>query len=167
MPFVGYVGWIYFRPELLATAFVVVGTLFVALAIGWFLLGKRGLPGRDLDPAERSWYSREAAVLLVELAPLILSLKEREESLGLELPSADASRARKVQEAMRRTGSGELWSAFARASALVEEDPKRAAEQLRRLRPRLQACVTWLDEWLDRGLGSGTPVERGDGDGRA
>lgn len=167
MPVVGFVGWISFKPNLLATAFVVVGALFVALAIGWFLLGKRGLPVRDLDPAERSWYSREAAVLLAELAPLILLLKEREQSLGLGLRSVDASRAREVQEAMRRSGSRELWSVFARASALVEEHPKRAVEQLRWLRPRLQECVKALDGLLDRGLASGTPVERGEGDGRA
>lgn len=165
MSFVDFVGWIFFRPELLATAFVVVGTLFVVLAIGWFLISKRRVLVRDLEPAERFWYSREAAILLTELAPLILSLKEREQSLELELLNMDASRAQEVREAIGRTGSHEMWSTFARASAFVEENPKHAVEKLRCLRPRLQECVRSLDELLYRGLASGTPVERGEGDG--
>lgn len=147
----------------MATAFVVVGTLFVALAMGWFLISKRGLPVRDLEPAERFWYSREAAILFTELSPLILSLKEREELLELELPRMDASRAEEIREAMGRTGAHEMWSTFARASTFVEENPKRAVEQLRCLRPRLQECVRSSDELLYRGLASGK-VERGEGD---
>ncbi|HEX2728193.1 MAG TPA: hypothetical protein VHM16_00475 [Rubrobacteraceae bacterium] len=165
MPFVGFAGWITFTSGLLATAFMVLGTLFVVLAIGLFLLGKWGLPVRDLEPAERFWYSKEVTVMLVELAPLILSLKEREQSL--DLLGVDDVWGREVRDAMNRTETHELWSEFARASALAEEDPKRAVEQLRRLRPRLQECVMELDELLDSGLAPGMPVERGEGYGRA
>lgn len=149
----------------LATGLLMVGTLFVAVSSGWFLLAKRGLPVRDPAPAERSWYSQEAAVLLAELAPLVLALRDREQALGLELPLMDVPRAREVHEAMERARTGELWSAFARASTLVEEDPKRAAEQLRWLRPRLQECVTSLGALLGTRLASGAQVERGEGHG--
>lgn len=166
MPVTGSIGWISIGAGLLATVFV-VGTMFVALAIGWFVFLKRGLAVRDTDFAEHTWYSRETAVLLAELAPLILALEEREQSLELELLRADASKAREVREAMSSAETREVWSAFARASALVEEDPKRATEQLRRLRPRLQKRVKALDGLLNKRSVSRMLVERGEGDGRA
>ncbi|HET7478285.1 MAG TPA: hypothetical protein VFJ72_02090 [Rubrobacteraceae bacterium] len=136
--------------EFLVTGLLLAGVLFLALTTGWFLVTKRTLPVRDLEPVEIVWYSREAEAVLLEVAPLFMALDERERTIEAYLRSVDASRAREVREAVRLTGVRELWSSFARASALVEDDPLRGVDELRRLRPMLRECVTSLDGLMDR-----------------
>ena len=149
-----------------ATVLLLLGVVFVALVLGWFLLGERyRLSAEGLGPAERAWVAREAGDLLAELAPQAIMLAEKERAVEAALQE----RGGEVGAAARRRLEGAdlcgFWDAFARSSVLVEEDPARAVGELPDLRSFLEGGLEACDEVLGMlGVAPETaePVERGE-----
>jgi hypothetical protein len=131
------------------TLILLTGVLFIVIVLVWFAVGERYRTlADDLGPAEREWVSREAADLLAELASRAISLAQMERVVEAELRDREDSVRVSVRRRLARAGSRESWSAFARGSALVEEDPVRAVRELPALRSAMEESLEAYHEVL-------------------
>ena len=135
LPSLTYVAYV---PVAGTSWFVVVllgaGTVAVFLVLGLFLAGERyrrpPKPERGVGFVEARLAARDQ---LSSLAPKVLLLAEKERYVDDRLESgALGGETWRVVERMRREiSTTRFWRRFVAASALIEEDPARAYEELR------------------------------------
>ncbi len=123
-----------------------LGTAVVVLILGLFLTNERyrrpPKPDRGVGFVE--------ARLTVEnqvssLAPRVLLLAEKEETIVRFLESrALSNEARRDVEGLLQEAATGFWRRFGAASALVEDDPAKACEELRLLVPVVETVVERL-----------------------
>ena len=155
------------------TALVGVGTIVVILVLGSFLTGERYLqppkPERGVGFVEDRLVAEE---LLSSLAPMVVLLAEKERSVAdsLENETLDREARSVVEELCREAAASGFWGRFVAVSALVEDDPARACEELHLLLPLTRAALEELSragEIVVGGAGARTHLsERGESDGR-
>lgn len=128
--------------------FLVLGTGVLVVLLGRFVVGEKyRREPRGLCPVEFARAREEAEALVEALAPVMISLAERERAVG---------------STVEEVSCGEVWERFAAASARTGEEPTLAVEELRRLSEDLDGCFRRLAEGVSR-VGTSSGKERGDG----
>jgi hypothetical protein len=133
-----------------AVTLLASGTILVVFMLALFANGKRYLrppgPDRGVGFAQDKLAAEEK---LSSLAPRVLEAADKEKAVSARLRSGaplDQESHRGVSELLREADVSGLWRSFGTASALIEDDPEMARDNLETLSSRTQAALDRLAE---------------------
>ena len=123
---------------------------FVTVAVlGVFVVGRRYLEnGMAFSPVEIEWLREEAEGRISALSPRVMELAEQERALArsMELDEVDDESRSGAEELLVEAAADDFWGRFVRASALVEDEPDKAFEELDRLPGLLEETISKLEK---------------------
>lgn len=123
---------------------------FVALAVlGIFVMGRRYPEGgMEFSPVELEWLREEAEGRISALSPKVMELADQERALtrSMERCEIDDESRSKAEELLVEAAADDFWGRFVRASALVEDEPDKALDELDRLPGLLEETISKLEK---------------------
>lgn len=103
--------------------------------------------GPAFTPAEIYWLREEAEGRISDLSTGVMVLAEKERTVTRLLDGGlDGESRAGVEELLVEAAAHDFWGRFATASALVEEEPVEAFEELGRLPGVLEETISKLDK---------------------
>lgn len=120
----------------------------IAVVLGVFVRGRRYREdGPTFSPAEIEWLREEAEGRISALASRVMVLAEKERSITRSLDRGEVEGGVRagVEELLVEAAADDFWGRFVVASALVEEEPAEAFEELGRLPGLLEETISKLD----------------------
>lgn len=133
-----------------AVTLLASGTILVILMLALFANGKRYL--RSPRPDQGVGFAQDklaAEEKLSSLAPRVLEAANKEKAVTASLRSEaplDHESRQSVSKLLREADVSGLWRGFGTASALIEDDPGMALDNLETLSSRTQAVLDRLAE---------------------
>lgn len=132
-----------------AVGFFLAGIVGVVFALIFFVNGRayRGTP-KPLTPAESGAARREVGRRLSDLAPrtILLAEKLRIVEEALVEGGLDDERWKRVERLAREAPVTGVWRRYSTASALAEEQPLAALEELRGVEWMVETALSRLEE---------------------
>lgn len=131
----------------MAEVLFILTVAMVGVALGVFVQGRRYREeGPAFSPVEIYWLREEAEGRISDLSPRVMVLAEKERSVTRLLDGGlDGESRAGVEELLVEAAAHDFWGRFVTASALVEEEPVEAFEELGRLPEVLEETISTLD----------------------
>ncbi|CAN5901146.1 hypothetical protein BH23ACT11_BH23ACT11_28890 [soil metagenome] len=145
-----YIGTLFqLGASLLATGILILGIVGVLLLLVTVVNeGQYHRPASDLTPAELDEARREAARRLTDLAPRTLLLSERLREVDELLLDEELGDERwiRVERLTREAPAAGVWRMYWTASALAEDEPLAAMDQLKHIEWMVETALTKLEK---------------------
>jgi hypothetical protein len=123
-------------------------TVVVVILLGTVIARSRYVEDApEFSPVEIEWLKEEAEGRISDLSSRVMVLAELERTVNQSMDLGDGyeeSRFR-AEELLVEAASDDFWGRFVTASALVEENPVEALEELRRLPELLEVTIRKLE----------------------
>ena len=127
----------------------IVAVAVVGGVLGVFILGRRyGEKESAFSPVELEWLREEAEGRISAISSRVMDLSEKERDLSRILDHAelDGESRAGAEELLVEAAAEDFWGRFVRASALVEDEPDKALEELDRLPELLEETISKLEK---------------------
>ena len=126
----------------------VFATVVIAVVLGVFVGGRRYREGGPaFSPIEIEWLRKEAEGRVAALSFRVMVLSEKERTVTRLLDGGlDGESRAGVEELLVEAATDDFWGRFVIASALVEDEPVEAYEELGRLPGVLEETISKLDK---------------------
>jgi hypothetical protein len=126
----------------------ILAVAVVGIVLGVFVGGRRYREeGAEFGPAEIYWLREEAEGRISALSPRVMVLAEKERVVNRLLDGGlDGESRAGIEELLVEAAAQDFWGRFVTASALVEEEPVEAFEELGRLPGVLEETISKLDK---------------------
>ena len=127
----------------------ILAAVVISVVLGVFVRGWRYREdGPEFSPVEIEWLREEAEGRISALSPQVMELAEKERSITRNLHGGGVLGESRigVEELLVEAAADDFWGGFFVASALVEEKPVEALEELERLPGLLQKTISKLEK---------------------